>query len=215
MALPYKDRIDAAGVLADRLREYEDSSDILVLGLPRRGVPVADVIARSLGAPWDILIVRKLGMPDQEELAIGAIASGGVRVLNRPLARRVPEDVVEKEVKLESRELQRREEAYRGDKPHPEIAGRCVILVDDGLATGATMRAAVRAIRKQNPREVVVAVPVAPPEAVESIREVADHVVCPATPANFSAVGQCYEDFSETTDEEVRERMEHAEERFS
>jgi predicted phosphoribosyltransferase len=214
MTLPYKDRIDAARVLAGHLREHENRPGILVLGLPRGGVPVADEVSRALGVPWDILIVRKVGMPGYEELAMGAVASGGIRVINRSLAQEVPEEAVEEEVKQEHRELHRREQAYRGERPPPEIPGRCVILVDDGLATGASMRAAIRAVQKRNPAKVVVAVPVAPREAVECLREVAEHVVCPFIPPDFAAVGEYYEDFSETTDEEVRRRAQHEEDRL-
>jgi putative phosphoribosyl transferase len=181
----------------------------LILALPRGGVPVAYQVARELGAPLDIFVVRKLGTPGQEELAMGAIASGGVRVMNPDVVRaaRIPEQAIEETAKREAQELERRERAYRGEREMPELQNRCVVLVDDGLATGATMRVAVAAIRKHNPSRVVVAVPVAPPDTVERLRAEADEVVCLSTPEPFIAIGRWYENFSQTTDEEVRQLL--------
>ena len=210
MQLPYENRTTAAEVLADQLHAYAGRRNLLVLGLPRGGVPVAYEVARALDGALDLMLVRKLGVPDREELAMGAIASGGIRVLNPEVAQSMSESAIEEVAERELRELRRREEAYRGDRPPPEIGGRCVILVDDGLATGATMRAAVAAVRQQGPGEVIVAVPVAPPDTVEKLRREADAVVCPATPENFMGIGRWYEDFSQTSDETVRELLQRA-----
>ncbi|HEX2971239.1 MAG TPA: phosphoribosyltransferase [Tepidisphaeraceae bacterium] len=205
----YRDRVEAGQVLASQLGAYANRSDVLVLALPRGGVPVASEIARVLHAPMDIFLVRKLGVPGQEELAMGAIASGGVRVLNRNVvdSMEIPQDVIDAVAAEEQRELERREKAYRGDRPLPEIRGRTVILVDDGLATGATMRAAVSAIRQQQPARLVVAVPVGPEDSCEELRRAADEVVCPMRPEPFYAIGLWYEDFAQTTDSEVRDLL--------
>lgn len=186
-----------------------------MLALPRGGVPVGYEIARALHAPLDVFVVRKLGVPWQEELAMGAIASGGVRVLDDDLVRiaHVSADDVERVTVWEQAELERRERQYRGDRPFPNLAGRTVILVDDGLATGSTMRAAVQALRKENPHSVVVAVPVAAPQTCESFRNVADDIICAATPDPFVAVGLWYEDFSQTTDDEVHALLQSAQSR--
>jgi predicted phosphoribosyltransferase len=188
------------------LREYANRPDVLVLALPRGGVPVAHEVARALEVPMDVFLVRKLGLPGHQELAMGAIAMGGVRALNPDVVRqlRVPERIIDAVAERESRELKRREELYRGDRPMPVLAGKTVILVDDGLATGATMRAAVDAVKQLNPAEVVVAVPVAAEQSCRMLQPLADKVVCPVTPEPFHAVGLWYEDFSQTTDEEVR-----------
>jgi predicted phosphoribosyltransferase len=185
---------------------------VLVLGLPRGGVPVAFEVARRLGAPLDVFVVRKLGVPGHEELAMGAIASGGILVLNDDVVRRsgVSRAQIEHVAARERQELERRERSYRGDASHPDVAGRTVILVDDGLATGSTMRAAVAAVRQEHPRRVVVAVPTAAPEVCDAFREDADDVVCAATPEPFYAVGLWYEDFAQTSDEEVHELLEDA-----
>ena len=185
---------------------------MIVLALPRGGVPVAYEVARALKAPLDIFIVRKLGLPGHEELAIGAIASGGVRVLNDDIvqALKIPQTMIDTVTGREQQELERRERAYRGDRPGPEMRGRTVILIDDGLATGASMRAAVAALRLQNPARIVVGVPTAAPQTCEALRPEVDEIVCAMTPEPFYGVGRWYEDFSQTTDEEVRALLEEA-----
>jgi putative phosphoribosyl transferase len=202
----FRDRLDAGRQLAAKLGDYAGRPDLLVLGLPRGGVPVAFEVARALHAPLDVFLVRKLGVPWHRELAMGAIATGGVRVLNLdvvgPLG--LPPEMVEAVAASEREELARRERAYRGQRPPPDVQGRIVILVDDGLATGATMRAASAALRRLDPARIVVAVPTAAPETCEMLRAEVDEVVCADTPEPFVAVGQWYDDFSETTDEEVR-----------
>jgi len=192
--------------LAARMPEYAGRSDVLVLALPRGGVPVAFEVARALRAPLDVFLVRKLGVPGQEELAMGAIASGGVRVVNEAVVRHldIAPEVLDAVAAREQEELERRERAYRDERPAPDVRGRTVILVDDGLATGSTMRAAALALRQKGPARVVVAVPVASREACEEFRGEVDDVVCAATPEPFMGVGRWYEDFSQTTDEEVR-----------
>ena len=212
MARTFRDRIDAGRLLATKLMEYAGQSDVLVLGLPRGGVPVAYEVARALEAPLDVYLVRKLGVPGHRELAMGAIASGGVRVLNEPLVRQlgIPASAIEDITLAEQQELARREAAYRGDQPASDVRGRTVILVDDGLATGASMRAAIAALRKQAPARIVIGVPVAAPSVCQEFRAEADDVVCAATPEPFVAVGLWYEDFSPTTDDEVRSLLERA-----
>lgn len=211
MAL-FKDRRDAGKQLAQELSAHTGRSDVIVLGLPRGGVPVAYEVARALNAPLDIFIVRKLGLPGHEELAIGAIASGGIRVLNHDIVQglKIPQTMIDTVTRQELQELERRERAYRGDRPPPEVRGRTVILIDDGLATGASMRAAVAALRAQNPARIVVAVPTAAPETCEALRPEVDEIVCATTPEPFYGVGRWYEDFSQTTDEEVRALLEEA-----
>jgi putative phosphoribosyl transferase len=208
----FRDRTDAGRQLADKLAAYADRSDVLVLGLPRGGVPVAFEVARSLRAPLDVFLVRKLGLPGHEELAMGAIATGGVRVLNEDVVRtlNVPEDVIDAVASEEQQELARREHVYRDDHPAPAVQGRTVILIDDGLATGSTMRAAVAALRQQQPARVVVAVPVAAPEICAEFEGEADEIVCAQTPQPFYAVGLWYDDFTQTTDEEVRDLLQRA-----
>lgn len=203
---PFADRRDAGRALAAELRAYAGRPDLLVLALPRGGVPVGYEIAEALAAPLDLFLVRKLGTPGHEELAMGAIASGGVRVLNDDVVHwyRIPEAVIDAVAAREERELERRELAYREGRPPAPIAGRAAILVDDGLATGSTMRAAVEAVRRRNPSKVIVAVPVGSPEICREFAAIADEVVCARTPHPFSAVGQWYRDFSQTSDEEVR-----------
>jgi predicted phosphoribosyltransferase len=202
----FADRTEAGQRLAHALHAYANRDDLLVLALPRGGVPVAFEVARTLGAPLDLLLVRKLGVPRQEELAMGAIASGGIQVLNREViaATGVGDTEIQAAVARERRELERRETAYRGERPAPEITGRCVILVDDGLATGATMRAALAALRPQHPAALVVAVPVAPPDVLARLRAEADDVVCVAAPESFFAIGAWYRDFSQLDDDRVR-----------
>jgi putative phosphoribosyl transferase len=212
LLLPYHDRYEAGRLLAAKLRAYQDRADLLVLALPRGGVPVAFEVAQSLHAPLDILVVRKLGVPGEEELAFGAIASGGVRVFNPALVRkmRLTQGMISLIEAREQGELARREQAYRGDRPAPQIRGRTVILIDDGLATGASMLAAVRAVRQQEPQEIIVGVPVAAREVCDDLRREVDQIVCPATPKPFYGVGRWYQDFSETTDDEVRALLEQA-----
>jgi len=211
MAL-FKDRRDAGKQLAQELSAYAGRSDVIVLALPRGGVPVAYEVARALNAPLDIFIVRKLGLPGHEELAIGAIASGGVRVLNEDIVRalNIPQAMIDAVARRELQELERRERAYRGNRPPPDVRGRTVILIDDGLATGASMRAAVAALRAQNPARIVVAVPTAAPETCAAFESEVDEIVCAMTPEPFYGVGRWYEDFSQTTDEEVRALLEQA-----
>ncbi len=217
MVVRFRDRRDAGRRLAARLAAYWGRPDVVVLALPRGGVPVAYEVAEALGAPLDVFLVRKLGMPGHEEFAIGAIASGGVLVLNEETLRDygVSRDQVEAVVEAEKRELERREHRYRGDRPFPDLVGRTVILIDDGLATGSTMRAAVAALRQERPARVIVAVPTAPPETCDEMRMIVDEMVCLITPEPFYAVGLWYEDFSQTTDEEVHELLERAASRFS
>ncbi len=212
--MKYRDRFEAGRVLADRLAGLAGRPDVLVLALPRGGVPVGFEVAALLHARLDVFVVRKLGLPGQPELAMGAIASGGIRVLNRDVLDYVdvPAAVIDSVASDELRELERRERQYRGDAPPPAIEGRTVILVDDGLATGSTMRAAAAAVRQRNPASVVVAVPVAPQETCDALRRdpAVDAVVCAITPQYFSAVGLWYADFSQTTDEEVRDLLDRA-----
>ena len=207
----YRDRREAGRILGERLAALAGQPDLLVLGLPRGGVPVAWEVARRLGAPLDVFVVRKLGFPGHEELAMGAIASGGVRVLNpEVVAYGVSREAIERATAREQVELERRERLFRGDRRPLPVAGRTVVLVDDGLATGSTMRAAVRALRQQEARRIVVAVPVSARSTCAEMEEEADEVVCAATPQPFHAVGLWYDDFSQTTDDEVRELLEQA-----
>ena len=208
-ALPFRDRVQAGQALGAALRAYRGRGDVLVLGLPRGGVPVACEVADLLGARVDLVIARKLGTPGQEELAMGAIASGGARVLNRDVIESlgISDRAIEAVEQRERREIERREHAYRGERPRPAVAGQCVILVDDGIATGATMRAAIAALRGQAPARIVVAVPVASMETLELLRAEADDVVCLATPEPFRAIGCWYVEFTQLTDEEVRARL--------
>lgn len=203
--LPLADRVAAGRALADAVVERCTERDVLVLALPRGGVPVAWEVAKRLSAQLDILLVRKLGVPGQPELAAGAIASGGIRVANPDVTAslRIPEAALEEVCNREQRELERRECLYRGDRPRPRISGRCVILVDDGVATGATMRAAIAALRRQNPSRLVVAVPVAAPDTAYRLSQEADDVICLATPSPFRSIGQWYRNFDQTDDEEV------------
>jgi predicted phosphoribosyltransferase len=208
----FRDRSEAGRKLAVRLSAYANRPDVMVLALPRGGVPVGLEVAQALHAPLDVFLVRKLGVPGQEELAMGAIASGGVRVLNGALVRAlgVPKETIAAVVDRELRELERRERAYRDERPAPDVRGRTIILVDDGLATGSTMRAAVAALRKQGPARIVVAVPVGAVETCAGLQAKADEVVCVYTPDPFYAVGAWYRDFSQTTDEEVRDLLNRA-----
>lgn len=205
----YRNRSEAGKYLAAQLTSYADRDDALVLALPRGGVPVAFEVAKELRAPLDIFLVRKLGLPGHEELAMGAIATGGVRVLNDDVVDylEISDDVIDSIAAKELTELERRERAYRGNRPEPDVRGKTVILVDDGLATGSTMRAAASAIRQQAPARIVVAVPVSARETCDEYRMGVDEIICAATPERFYGVGRWYRDFSQTTDEEVRELL--------
>ncbi|WP_193197409.1 phosphoribosyltransferase [Nostoc sp. MG11] len=205
----FKDRRLAGQVLAGELTAYINRSDVLVLALPRGGVPVAFEVAKALNAPLDVLVVRKLGVPDHEELAMGAIASGGVRILNEHIVKevKISDETIARIAVQEQRELERRERLYRGDKPDADLSGRIVILVDDGLATGATMWAAIVAVRKQQPAKIIVAVPVAALETCEALEAEVDEMVYVATPSPFYSVSLWYENFPQTTDEEVRDLL--------
>jgi putative phosphoribosyl transferase len=212
MERAFPNRIEAGRQLAEKLDKYVGRKDVIVLGLPRGGVPVGYEVAKRLRAPLDVFTVRKLGVPGFEELAAGAIASGGVRVLNQDVMRAIPhaDEVIEAVTARETAELERREQIYREGRPPPELRDRIVILVDDGLATGATMRAAVKAARQSGAAKIVVTVPVGPPDTCREIQEEADETICLSTPVFFQAVGQYYEDFSQTSDEDVRELLSSA-----
>jgi predicted phosphoribosyltransferase len=205
----FRDRRAAGRLLAATLARYAGRPDVVVLALPRGGVPVAYEVVRALGAPLDVFVVRKLGVPGHEELAMGAVATPGVRVINEQIVRAlaIPDHVIEAVAARELDELARRERLYRGDRPPLDVRGRTVILVDDGLATGATMHAAIQALRHRQPARIVVAVPTAAPETCEALKAEVDDVVCAVTPEPFYAVGIWYEDFSQTTDDEVRELL--------
>jgi putative phosphoribosyl transferase len=208
---PFKDRRDAGRQLARLLAHYRDTPGLIVLALPRGGVPVAFEVAQALHAPLDVFIVRKLGLPGQEEYAMGAIASGGIRVMNPDASRLpIPRATIEAVAAREQQELARRERLYRGARPPIELAGRTVMLVDDGLATGSTMRAAALAVRQLAPRRIVIAVPVASAEACDELRAEVDEIVCGMTPQPFYGVGAWYEDFTQTSDEEVRKLLDAA-----
>ena len=212
MQTTFRDRTEAGQRLAHRLAAHARREDVIVLALPRGGVPVGYEVARALGVPLDVFVVRKLGVPGHEELAMGAIASGGVRVLNDRVVRQLPNAaaIIEAVTAQESRELERREIDYRDGRPAPELRGKTVIVVDDGFATGATMRAAVAALRQRGVAKIVVAVPVGSRETCAEFAQEVDEAICAITPAFFHAVGQFYADFSQTTDEEVRELLSRA-----
>jgi putative phosphoribosyl transferase len=205
MRLPFRDRQDAGEVLATKLGAYANRDDVIVLALPRGGVPVAFEVARALGAPLDVFTVRKLGVPGHEEWGFGAIATGGVRVLDHDLVGRLglPADLIDQITARERQELERREHVYRGDRPVPLLTGKTVIVVDDGLATGSTMRAAVQALRALGPAHIVVAVPTGARETCEALRPLVDVLVCAAMPEPFYAAGLQYDDYRPTTDQEV------------
>jgi putative phosphoribosyl transferase len=212
MNMIFHNRREAGQLLAQELMHYANRPEVSVLGLPRGGVPVAYEVARELHAPLDVFLVRKLGVPGQEELAMGAIASGGRRVLIERVVQGlgIPSEVIEAVAAREQQELAQREQRYRGNRPGLDVRGHVAILVDDGLATGATMRAAIAALRQQQPARIVVAVPVAPPSVCLEVRAVADEVVCLLTPEVFLGVGRWYDDFSATTDAEVQSLLERA-----
>jgi len=208
---PYRDRRHAGVELARHLADVK-GQDVVVLALPRGGVPVAFEVARALDAPLDVFVVRKLGLPGHPEFAMGALASGGVRVLNDEVVRlyRIPEQAVDAIAKDERIELERRERAYRSQRPALDVRGRTVVLIDDGLATGSTMKAAVEAVRALSPARIIVAVPVGSPDTCREFAGIADEIVCARRPEHFAAVGQWYDDFRQTTDEEVRELLQTA-----
>ena len=205
----FRDRTEAGVALAERLAAYAGRSDVLVLALPRGGVPVGYAVARVLTVPMDVFLVRKLGLPAQEELAMGAIASGGVRVLNEDVvqALRIPEAVINRVAQKEQEELERRERAYRDGRAPAAIRGHTIILVDDGIATGSTMRAAIAALKPQHPARIVVAVPVAQAVTCAELRAAGDEVVCLIVPEEFDSVGRWYEDFSATSDAVVQQLL--------
>jgi putative phosphoribosyl transferase len=202
----FQDRTDAGKQLAEKLLAYRDQPDVLVLDLPRGGVPVAVEVAKALHAPLDLFLVRKLGAPEQEELAIGAVAMGGARVLNRKIIQYlgITQTQVDAITAAEQRELERRQRAYRGNRPLPAIQDRTVLLIDDGLATGASMRVAVVALREYHPARIVIGVPTSSPETCDEFRDEVDEIVCAMTPEPFRGVGLWYEDFSQLTDDDVR-----------
>jgi putative phosphoribosyl transferase len=208
----FQDRFEAGRILASRLRQFAHRNDVLVLGLPRGGVPVAFEVARILNTPLDVFLVRKLGVPGQEELAMGAIASGGIRVVNRTVvdALGITMADIQQAALQQQAELDRRERAYRDGRPMLEARGQIAILIDDGLATGSSMRVAIMALRKREPQRIVVGVPVAAPSVCEELESQADEVVCAVTPEPFFAVGQWYRDFPQTSDEEVRDLLQQA-----
>jgi putative phosphoribosyl transferase len=212
MVRRFHDRAEAGRQLAARLTDYVNRPDVLVLALPRGGVPVANEVARALRAPLDVFLVRKLGVPGHEELAMGAIASGGIRVINEDVVQylRIPSAVVDRVTEIEQAELERRELAYRGDRLSPNLEDKTIIIVDDGLATGSSMRAAVTAVRQHKPARVVVAVPVAPPSTCDEMSAEVDQLVCTMMPEPFDGVGRWYEDFSQTSDQEVRDLLARA-----
>ncbi|HEY4283406.1 MAG TPA: phosphoribosyltransferase [Chthoniobacterales bacterium] len=202
----FHDRVEAGGLLADELASYANQAGVIVVGLPRGGVPVAAEVARRLNASLDVFMVRKLGLPGHPELAMGAIATGGVRVLNSDVvdALRIPDEVINNVTAGENQELQRRERLYRDDRPPPEVGGKTVIVVDDGVATGSTMLAAVSALRQLTATRIVIATPVIARSTYEQLKTHADEIVTVLCPDEFYGVGQWYEDFSQTTDDEVR-----------
>ena len=212
MERAFLNRTDAGRLLSEKLEKYAGRDGVIVLGLPRGGVPVAYEVAKRLRAPLDVFIVRKLGVPGFEELAAGAIASGGVRVLNEDVVRAIPyaSEAIEAVTARETAELQRREQTYRDGRAAPELRDKIAIMVDDGLATGATMRAAVKALRQRGAAKIVVAVPVGPPDTCHEISKEADETICLSTPPFFQAVGQYYDDFSQTSDDDVRELLTRA-----
>jgi putative phosphoribosyl transferase len=211
----FRNRTEAGQELAEKLTVYANRSDVIVLALPRGGVPVAFEVAKALNLPWDLCLVRKLGVPGQEELAMGAIGMGGIMVLNHEVVEwlNISEDAINTVAAQEGQELARRDRIYRGDRPIPNPYKRTIILVDDGIATGSTLRAAIATLQRQQPESIVVAVPVAPVSTCNQLKEDVEHVVCLATPEPFHAIGPWYDDFSQTTDEEVCNLLERASER--
>lgn len=212
----FENRMDAGRQLAQKLKKYAGRKNVVVLGIPRGGVPVGFEVANALKAPLDIFLSRKLGVPGQEELAFGALASGGIRVLDRELIRElgISGEDIERATRTVKKELERRERLYRGDRPPLRVAGKIAVLVDDGIATGSSMRAAIQALQQMGPAQIVVAVPVAPARTCDSLRPEVDELVCIQAPELFWAIGQFYEDFSQVTDQEVTELLRRAEPSF-
>lgn len=210
--LPIEDRASAGAALAGRLQKYAGRDDVIVLALPRGGVPVAAVIARALDAPLDLMLVRKLGTPGQEELAMGAIATGGVRIMNEDVvnALNISDQAIEAEAAREQQELEHRQRLYRGDRPLMDFTDKCLLLVDDGIATGATMRVAIEALRRQGPARIIVVTPVAPPDTVTVLAREADEVICLETPEPFIAISRWYRRFDQTGDAEVQDLLAEA-----
>lgn len=210
----YQDRREAGRILAQQLEAYKNRDDVIVLALPRGGVPVAYEIALALKLPLDVFIVRKLGVPTHEELAMGALAMGGVTVFNEDIldTLKIPQVAIDKVIHAEKEELDRRVKAYRGDNPFPELKNKTIILVDDGIATGATMRVAIKALREFKPNQIIVAVPVADPQVYDAFSKLADSVVCPLKPFSLFAVGAWYNNFEQTSDEEVYDLLKIAKE---
>lgn len=209
ITLPFINRTEAGHLLGDALQSYADRSEVIILALPRGGVPVGFEVAKALNAPLDLMLVRKLGVPGRSELAMGAIATGGARVLNQDVIAmyNISAETIDQVAANEQSELQRRYQAYRDELPAPDLNNRCVILVDDGIATGATMRAAVAALRQAGPSEIVVAVPVGAPTTLNLLRNEADKVICLAVPDMLFSIGQWYSDFTQVSDEEVRKLL--------
>lgn len=205
-------REQAGRILAKSLKKYANQPNVIVLALPRGGVPVAYEIARALSIPLDVFIVRKLGVPEHEEFAMGAIASGGTVLVNESIIKqlRLQQSSIDSVIQSEQDELVRREQVYRRNRPFPDLLGKTIILVDDGIATGATMQVAISALRKHKPANIIVAVPVAAYETCQSMSQLVDQLICPLQPINFFAVGLWYEDFSQTTDEEVIDLLERS-----
>ncbi len=201
----FKNRIEAGQLLADRLKSYSGSKDLLILGLPRGGVPVAWEVAKRLNALFDVILVRKLGVPQNKELAMGAIAPGGIRILNNEIIRAlgISQETINEVASEESQELERREKLFRNKRPQPLVRGKTVIIIDDGIATGSTMRAVIAILKSHRPAELIVAVPVAPASTLNEISSLVDRVVCLIVPEEFYAIGPWYEDFSQTTEDEV------------
>ncbi|AEH61699.1 phosphoribosyltransferase [Methanosalsum zhilinae DSM 4017] len=205
----FKNRVHAGQVLSEKLSEYGENKDVIILALPRGGVPVAFEVSRKIGVEMDLLLVRKLGVPGNEELAMGAIASGNIRVLNEDIIKslHIPDKKIDQVTDSEKRELDRRNNIYRANRPIPDLRNRTVILIDDGLATGATMRAAAEAVRTKGPSQIIVAVPTCSPDAYNSLEDVADEIICAISPEPFFGVGRWYEDFRQVSDEEVCDIM--------
>ncbi|KTD61757.1 phosphoribosyltransferase [Legionella spiritensis] len=212
----YSNRREAGKFLAKQLSDYANDPDVIVLALPRGGVPVAYEVAKALSVPLDVYIVRKLGVPGHEELAMGALASGGTMIFNEEIINTlfISEDAINQVIQAEENELKRREQIYRGKRPFPDLSNKTIILVDDGIATGATMRAAINGLYKQNPARIIIAVPVAALSTYEEMSVLADSIICPLKPVNFHAVGLWYSDFSQTTDKEVTDLLARAHEHY-
>ncbi len=217
MLTQFRDRKEAGKLLAAQLAAYANQQDLIVLALPRGGVPVGFEIAQALHAPLDVIVVRKLGVPGQEELAMGAIATSGIRILNKDVVQflNIPDEVVDHVTAQELKELERRERLYRGERPAYDVGGRTIILVDDGIATGATMHAAVAAIKQRQPTCIIIAVPTAAPSTCDEFAMEVDELVCVIRPEPFIAVGYWYRQFSQTSDEEVHHLLEQANQRTS